>query len=164
MTDRAIAVAAWESLFRAQVTVIRTLSESFPSELISLNEYDVLFNICRAPGRRLRLKDLNRSVLISQPSVSRMLDRLSSRGLVTKVPDPVDGRGTIVSITDDGFTLYRQVAYQHIAAIERSVGAGLDDDELVTLTDLCRRMRLAIADPLIGEPVTDDASADEATG
>jgi DNA-binding MarR family transcriptional regulator len=156
VTDRAIAVAAWESLFRAQVTVIRTLSENFPSELISLNEYDVLFNISRAPGRRLRLKDLNRSVLISQPSVSRMLDRLSTRGLVTKVPDPDDGRGTIVSITDEGFTLYRQVAYQHITAIEQAVGAGLDDGELVTLTDLCRRMRLAIADPLVGETPPND--------
>jgi DNA-binding MarR family transcriptional regulator len=159
VTDRAIAVAAWESLFRAQVTVIRTLSESFPSDLISLNEYDVLFNISRAPGRRLRLKDLNRSVLISQPSVSRMLDRLSSRGLVTKVADPDDGRGTIVSITEDGFTLYRQVAYRHIAAIESAVGAGLGDDELLTLTDLCRRMRLALADPLIGETAPGQATA-----
>lgn len=152
MTDRAIAVAAWESLFRAQVTVMRALADTFPSELISLNEYDVLFNISRSPGRRLRLKDLNRSVLISQPSVSRMLDRLAARGLVTKTPDPDDGRGTIVAMTEEGFSLYRGVALQHIVAIERNVGAELDDDELVELTDLCKRMRLAIADPLVGEP------------
>ncbi|GAA1507718.1 DNA-binding MarR family transcriptional regulator [Agromyces terreus] len=151
MTDRVIAVAAWESVFRAQVTVMRRLAEGFPSDLVSLNEYDVLFNIARTPERRLRLKDLNRSVLISQPSVSRMLDRLSARGLVAKAPDPDDGRGTIVSMTADGFALYRRVAYLHIEAIERNVGAGLDDDELVALTDLCRRLRLAIAEPLVGE-------------
>ena len=61
MTKQAVAVAAWESLFRAQVSVMRTLAAEFPSKEISLNEYDVLFNITRAPGRRLRLKDLNRS-------------------------------------------------------------------------------------------------------
>jgi len=84
MSDRAITVAAWESLFRAQVTIMRALAAEFPSEIISLNEYDVLFNITRAPGRRLRLKDLNRNVLITQPSVSRLVDRLAARGLVAK--------------------------------------------------------------------------------
>ncbi|KQM82266.1 MarR family winged helix-turn-helix transcriptional regulator [Agromyces sp. Leaf222] len=151
MTDRVIAVTAWESLFRAQVTVMRALADTFPTGLISLNEYDVLFNISRSPGRRLRLKDLNRSVLISQPSVSRMLDRLAAREIVTKSPDPDDGRGTIVAMTDEGFALYRRVALEHMVAIERNVAAGLDDEELVALTDLCRRMRLAIADPLVGE-------------
>ena len=45
MAERAITVAAWESLFRAQVTILRALAAEFPSEVISLNEYDVLFNI-----------------------------------------------------------------------------------------------------------------------
>ena len=76
---------------------MRALAAEFPSDVISLNEYDVLFNITRAPGRRLRLKDLNRSVLITQPSVSRLVDRLASRGLVSKTHDPDDGRGTIVA-------------------------------------------------------------------
>lgn len=43
------AVNAWESLFRAQVTVMRSLAGSFPSHEISLNEYDVLFNLSREP-------------------------------------------------------------------------------------------------------------------
>ena len=111
MTDRAITVAAWESLFRAQVSVMRALAAEFPSEIISLNEYDVLFNITRAPGRRLRLKDLNRTVLITQPSVSRLVDRLAARGFVTKMHDPDDGRGTIVAITAEGFDLFRSVAF-----------------------------------------------------
>ncbi len=52
MVDRQLTVAAWESLFRAQVTVMRALQRDFPSSIISMNEYDVLFNISRAPGRR----------------------------------------------------------------------------------------------------------------
>src|SRR6478752_10235299 len=111
MADRTRTVAAWESLFRAQVAVMRALAAEFPSDVISLNEYDVLFNITRAPGRRLRLKDLNRSVLITQPSVSRLVDRLAPRGLVTKMHDPDDGRGTIVGITEEGFALFRRVAF-----------------------------------------------------
>ena len=40
--SRAAAVAAWEALFRAQVSVMRSLAASFPTDEISLNEYDVL--------------------------------------------------------------------------------------------------------------------------
>lgn len=141
MADRKVAVAAWESLFRAQVSVMRTLHDDFPSEIMSLNEYDVLFNISRAPGRRLRLKDLNRNVLITQPSVSRLVDRLVSRGLLRKSDDPEDGRGTIVELTEEGFAIFRQVAIRHMETITSRVGDVLSDEELHALTELCDRLR-----------------------
>ncbi|HET6672040.1 MAG TPA: MarR family winged helix-turn-helix transcriptional regulator [Agromyces sp.] len=146
MAERALTVAAWESLFRAQVTVMRVLAAEFPSDIISLNEYDVLFNITRAPQRRLRLKDLNRTVLITQPSVSRLVDRLAARGLVTKTHDPADGRGTIVAITPEGFELFRRVAYSHMDAINRHVGNALDEQELTALGALCDRLRRAVGE------------------
>lgn len=144
MTDRTRTVAAWESLFRAQVAVMRALAAEFPSEVISLNEYDVLFNISRAPERRLRLKDLNRHVLLTQPSVSRLVDRLTARGLLTKSDDPLDGRGTIVAITPEGFRLFREVAISHMDAITRHVGSALDLDELGRLAELCDRLRVSV--------------------
>ena len=146
MADRAITVAAWESLFRAQVSIMRALAADFPSDLISLNEYDVLFNITRAPGRRLRLKDLNQNVLITQPSVSRLVDRLTARGLVAKLPDPRDGRGTIVAMTDEGFDLFRRVAITHMDAITHQFGDSLSEDELRTLADLCNRLHPGAAE------------------
>jgi len=159
VADRALTVAAWESLFRAQVTVMRALAAEFPSEIISLNEYDVLFNITRAPQRRLRLKDLNRTVLITQPSVSRLVDRLATRGLVTKTHDPADGRGTIVAITHEGFELFRRVAFSHVDAITRHVGSALDEQELAALAALCDRLRRSVGET---QPVTaaddDDAA------
>jgi DNA-binding MarR family transcriptional regulator len=162
VAERAITVAAWESLFRAQVTIMRALAAEFPSDVISLNEYDVLFNITRAPQRRLRLKELNRAVLITQPSVSRLVDRLAARGLVTKTHDPDDGRGTIVAITDEGFALFRRVAFTHMDAINRHVGQALDENELRELIELCDRLRRAVtetqADAVV-DAVVDDAGA-----
>jgi DNA-binding MarR family transcriptional regulator len=143
VADRATAVAAWEALFRAQVSVMRRLSAEFPTELMSLNEYDVLFNISRAPGRRLRLKELNRHVLISQPSVSRLVDRLVARGLVDKTDDPLDGRGTIVQLTPKGFEEFRRAAIHHMHAITDRVGTALEDHELRQLIELCDRLREA---------------------
>jgi DNA-binding MarR family transcriptional regulator len=139
------AVAAWESLFRAQVQVMRTLSTEFPSREISMNEYDVLFNLTRQPGRRARLRDLNRHVLLTQPSVSRLIDRLAARGCVEKSEDPADARGTIIAITDEGYALFRRVALTHMRTISEQVGGVLDEDELKQLTALCDKLRDGIA-------------------
>lgn len=141
MSEKSAAVDAWEALFRAQVTVLRELQHEFPSELLSLNEYDVLFNLSRQPERRTRMRDLNKVLLLTQPSVSRLVDRLVMRELVQKFPDPGDGRGTIVYLTDGGFELFRRVAVTHAEAIRKRVGSSLDREELATLTALSDKLR-----------------------
>lgn len=143
-SEKATAVAAWESLFRAQVTVMRSLNADFPGGEISFNEYDVCFNLSTQPGRRCRMRDLTSHLLLTQPSVSRLVDRLLARGIVEKQPDPSDARGVIVALTPHGFDVYRQVAVQHAASIAQQVGAGLSDAELRTLTELCTKLRLAV--------------------
>lgn len=135
-------MTAWEALFRAQVAVVRQLSAEFPMHGLSLKEYDVLFNLSRQPEHRLRIRDLNRHLLLTQPSVSRMVDRLVSRGLVNKETDPGDGRGTIVCLTDEGFDLFRRVAAVHSASIHRVVGSALNREELETLGALSDKLRL----------------------
>jgi DNA-binding MarR family transcriptional regulator len=138
---RTSAVTAWESLFRAQVAVMRTLAAEFPTRDISFNEYDVLFNLSRQPDRSLRLRDLNKEVLLTQPSVSRLIDRLAARGLVAKCPEPNDARGTVIQLTDTGFEMFRRVAVDHMKSITERVGDRLDPEELETLAALCDKLR-----------------------
>jgi len=103
----------------------------------------VLFNLSRQPGRQLRMKELNRHLLLTQPSVSRLVDRLVSRGLLEKSHDQDDARGVNVALTLAGFELFRTVARSHIQSIAERVGGALSTAELETLTELCDRLRLA---------------------
>jgi DNA-binding MarR family transcriptional regulator len=143
VSDTKAAVTAWEALFRAQVSVVRYLAAEFPTDEISLNEYDVLFNLSRQPGRRLRMKDLNCHLLLTQPSVSRLVERLTARGLLAKTHDADDARGVNVALTDAGFALFRRVARSHIDSIAHRVGGTLTTAELESLTVLCDKLRLA---------------------
>jgi len=142
VSNKAKAVDAWEALFRAEVSVLRHLNSEFPSAEIAFNEYDVLFNLSRQPGRRLRIRDLNRHLLLTQPSVSRLVDRLAARGYIVKESDPGDGRGTIVCLTDAGFEVFRRVAVVHAESIATRVGSALTAHELEQLTILCNKLRL----------------------
>jgi len=134
-------IDAWESLFRAQVAVLRDVSGEFPIGRLAMIEYDLLFNLSRLPGRSARPRDLHKSLLLSQPSVSRLIDRVAQRGFVTKTPDDDDGRGIVVTLTDAGYAAYRRAAAVHGASIVERFGERLTEDELRTLARLCDRLR-----------------------
>lgn len=122
---------------------MRDLRDDFSATGMSMNEYDVLFNIVREPRHRIRLRDLNRNVLITQSSVSRLIDRLADRGLVEKTGDPDDARGTIVGVTRDGRGEFARVAKVHMRNIRTRVGDVLDDDEVEVLERICRKLLVA---------------------
>jgi DNA-binding MarR family transcriptional regulator len=134
------AVRAWESLFRAQVAVMRRLRRQKTD--VSLRDYDVLYNLSRFP-LGLRLRELNEHILLDQSSLSRLVERLEAEGLLTRSPDPADRRATVVRLTEEGLVLQRRLGRAHAAAIARYVGDALDEDELRTLRRLCDKLRAA---------------------
>lgn len=140
MTDRELALRAWESLFRAQHELFTAMSSDFNDAPITQAEYDVLLTVVRAPQMTVRLRDVTTNMLISQPSVSRLVDRMVDRGLVTKSADPDDGRGSVLTATDAGARAFRQVATTHGRSIAEMMAA-LDDDELHTLLELTSKLR-----------------------
>ena len=150
MVDKRVAVDAWESLFRAQVAILRQLHAEFPTGEISLNEYDVLLNLSKHPTRSLRIRDLGHYLLLSQPSVSRLIDRLTARGILAKSNDPTDARGIIVTLTSEGYDLFRRVAVKHVKSISTRLSSSLTDAELVQLAALTDK--LAVGCP-VPEPV-----------
>jgi DNA-binding MarR family transcriptional regulator len=144
--DARTAAVAWEELFRAQVAVMRRLQRDPIWDRMSLREYDVLFTLSGAPGRRLRLRDLGESSLLSQPSLSRMVERLEAAGWVRREPVAQDGRGVDVVLTDEGARLQKEVGRRHVEAIDHYVAGALDADALVALTGLTHALRAAQAD------------------
>ena len=59
----------------------------------------------RDPPHRLSPKEVGVSLLFSSGGLTKLLERLESRGLVAREPDPNDGRGVLVSLTAAGSDL-----------------------------------------------------------
>lgn len=158
--DVRASVEAWEALFRAQVALMRRFARHDVWEGMSVREYDVLYTLSCAPGRALRLRELAESSLLTQPSLSRLVDRLEADGLVRRGPVPDDRRGKAVHLTAAGLRRQRAIGRRHARSIDALVGGALDADELATLERLCTRLRLAQADlpdpvALTGQDVPD---------
>lgn len=139
------AAEAWESLFRAQVALMRRFQRDDVWGDLTIREYDVLFTLSGCPDGTARLKELGEGSLLTQPSLSRMVERLEAAGLVTRRPVLGDARGVAVSLTAEGARVQREIGRRHVRSIRRFVGGALDREELATLQGLTDKLRAAQA-------------------
>lgn len=135
-----LSAETWEALFRAQVGVMRRLQKDPAFRQLSMREYDVLFNLTRCPTGWLRLNELNEHVLVSQPSLSRMVERLEARGLLQRRPAPGDQRGVLIGLSERGREVQRSMGRAHVREIHRILGAALDEEELKELKALTEKL------------------------
>jgi DNA-binding MarR family transcriptional regulator len=137
--SRHLANDAWEALLSAHAAMMKQFAAEDIWGEISMREYDVLYTLskCREP---VRLSELNRHVLLSQPALSRLVDRLAERGIVERRSDPADGRGIRLALTAAGRGLQRQVGRQHARSVARALTAGLTPGELRDLETICLKL------------------------
>ncbi|GAA4920004.1 DNA-binding MarR family transcriptional regulator [Stackebrandtia albiflava] len=134
-----LANESWEALFRAHTTLMKRFTAADVWQGITMREYDVLYTLSKCPGP-IRLSELHRRHLLSQPALSRMVDRLVERGLVARTTDPHDGRGVRLALTDAGRAEQRRVGGRHAVDVARAMTARLTEEEMETLQALCRRL------------------------
>ncbi|MEI4486357.1 MarR family transcriptional regulator [Frigidibacter sp. MR17.14] len=56
--------------------------------------------VALAEGRAQTQRDLARFARVEQPPMAQMLARMERDGLITRAPDPADGRSSTVSLTE----------------------------------------------------------------
>jgi DNA-binding MarR family transcriptional regulator len=91
---------------------------------LSQADFAVLANLRRA-GRPYRLsqRELMDQLNLTSGTISVRIDQLARRGLVRRDPDPDDGRGVRVTLTEHGERLFNAAAPEHLANEARLVAA-----------------------------------------
>jgi DNA-binding MarR family transcriptional regulator len=130
---------AWEAMLSAHASLMRRFSAEEVWEDISMKEYDVLYTLSKCP-EPIRITDLNQHVLLSQPALSRLVDRLAARGLVQRIADSRDLRTVRLSLTEDGRALQRRVGRRHARSVARAMCSELTPAELDQLTAICAKL------------------------
>ncbi len=135
------AFEAWGLLVRAHATLVAGLDAALRQRAATtLSAYDLLVHVAAAPDRRIRMHDLERRVLFSQSTVSRLAARLEREGLLERVVAEGDRRALEVRLTGAGaraFADARAVAAgylrEHFVA---ALAPGQDEQLLRILTRL----------------------------
>ena len=142
-TDIRLANSAWESLMTAHAALNATFAQEGMWAKLTMREYDVLYTLMKAHSGGQpapRISDVKQGVLLSQPALSRMIDRLVARGLISRAVDPDDARAVRISITDAGAALQQEVGRAHAKSIARELGAALTPAEMRDLQNLCSKL------------------------
>jgi DNA-binding MarR family transcriptional regulator len=120
----------------------RARRQAFAEHDLEPWEFDVLAALRRAgspyelsPGRLLR------ETLVTSGTMTNRVDRLTSRGLVERLPDPDDRRGVLVRLTPAGRTAV-DGALEGLLTREQALLAGLDGAEQRRLAHLLRALVL----------------------
>jgi DNA-binding MarR family transcriptional regulator len=144
---------AWEALLSAHAVLMKQFAAEDIWGEVSMREYDVLYTLskCREP---VRISELNRHVLLSQPALSRLVDRLAGRGMIERQPDPADRRSVRLSLTDVGRAVQDHVGRGHARGVARAMTAGLGRGELAQLETIC--LKLARQPEVTGRAVIDE--------
>jgi len=116
---------------RAVLAVYRPLLEplglTHPQYLVMLALWDH-HRTDRSGGRALSVKEIATSLQLDSATLSPMLKRLETLGLITRSRSQTDERATDVELTKTGLTLRRRALKIPPAVIER-LGVGLDELE-----------------------------------
>jgi len=119
-----LAVAAREvvSLYRP---ILEPLGLTHPQYLVMVTLWQV--------DKPISIKELTKLLMLEAPTLSPLLKRLESAGLVERHRDPADERSLRVSLTDRGRSLRSQATGVPAAIIGR---LGMSLQELETLQDV----------------------------
>lgn len=81
-------------------------------------EFEVLIRLARSPGCLLRMTDLSAQTSLTSSGVTRVVDRLEHRGLVSRQPCGTDRRTTYARIGEAGHRLLGAALPGHLEVIE----------------------------------------------
>ncbi|MDV8000566.1 MarR family winged helix-turn-helix transcriptional regulator [Rhodococcus sp. IEGM 1408] len=113
---------------------------------MSQSDYSVLVSLSEADGRGLRARDLGSVLGWDRSRVSHQVRRMEGRGLVAKAQCAEDGRGTIVTLTEEGAEAISRVAPKHVEKVRELFIDVVTEDEISTLTDIYERVASRIGE------------------
>lgn len=134
-----LTVLAWTRLLRAHGTALARVEAALKAAgLPPLDWYDVLLELERAGP--LRQRALQARLLLAQPNLSRLLDRMAAAGLVERRACAEDRRGQEVAATAAGLALRARAWPVYAGAIEAAVGVRLSAAEAGMLAGLLEKL------------------------
>jgi DNA-binding MarR family transcriptional regulator len=131
---------AWAVLLTAHATLVERIEAALArSKLPPLAWYDVLWELEKAEGGKLRMHELARRVVLSRSNLTRLADRLEDVRLVAREDTPHDRRGYHCVITPAGLAMRKKMWPVYRAEIERLFSRHVTLEEARTIGDALAR-------------------------
>ena len=132
------------SLMRVHQLVLGQLDEILRPHGLTFARYEALVLLVFSRTGALPLGKMGERLQVHATSVTSLVDRLESAGLVVRRRHPEDGRAVLAEITDEGRATVEKATADLVAA--RFALSSLTDDQLGDLSTLLRPVRQEAGD------------------
>lgn len=125
-------------LRRAAIRLSKLRAGAFATAGLAAWEFDVLAALRRAdPPHELSPAQLIGRTMIGSAAMTNRLTNLADRGLIERGPNPRDGRGVLVRLTDTGAARV-DAAMTELVRREAEVLSALSPEDVATLARILR--------------------------
>jgi DNA-binding MarR family transcriptional regulator len=137
---------AWRAYIRLAQLLMRQLDRDLHPFELSMHDYEILVELSEAPQTRMRMTELADRTAQSRSRLSHQINRMESRGLVTREGCAGDKRGTFAVLASRGAAAIVEAAPYHVASVREHFIGQLRSGELAALAGACEpvleRLRL----------------------
>jgi len=138
---KGVELDAWINFLRAHAAVTRQFNaELLATHGLTINDFDVLASLARAPERALKRVDLAERVLLTPSGITRLLKGLERAGYVGNRACEEDARVTYAVLTDEGYEMLEEARKTHQSSVRALFSERFDKGELRSLASLLERL------------------------
>jgi DNA-binding MarR family transcriptional regulator len=137
-------MAAVTSIMRAQQILIAELDAVLKPYQLTFARYEALVLLSFSRTGTLPLGVIGERLMVHPTSVTNIIARLERQGMVSRRPNPRDGRGRLAEITGEGRSVVERATGDLTAA--RFGMAGYDPGQLQEMFTLLKQLRIAAGD------------------
>lgn len=110
---------------------------------LTSSQYKILLFLYAQPFGAARVVDLERQYSMTHPTTLGLVDALSEKGFIKRIPNPADARGKLVALTDKANSMREELLNLEVTLdgmLTESLSAG-DKQQLVELLQRLLKMR-----------------------
>ncbi|MCB0973496.1 MAG: MarR family transcriptional regulator [Actinobacteria bacterium] len=107
---------------------------------IPLEWFHMMAALGEATDGRLRMFELAERTMFSRTNCTRLVDRMETKGLVTREPSPGDRRGVSAVLTPEGRSILQSATPTYETGVSAQFASFVQEDELDVLSKVFERV------------------------
>lgn len=131
---------AWRTFIETSGDLMRAIERDLEPFGLDRGDYQLLAMLSEAPEQRLRMCDLADTLRLTRGGLTRRMDGVLKKKLVSRVKSTSDKRVAYAVLTPKGFELLKRAAPAHLRSVRRLMIDRLSPGEIRSVASSFRKI------------------------
>lgn len=139
-------MAAWRTFIVTTGDLTRAIERDLVEFDLDLGDYQLLAMLSEAPEQRLKMCDLADSLRLTRSGLTRRMDGVLKKKLVTRTKSSEDGRVAYAQISPKGMEVLKSAAPHHLVSVREHMIDLLSPGEIKAIASAFKKISEKLSD------------------